>query len=613
LRLTGVNRFCAAKETTMAKRKQCRCHAAAAGARAAGSVRRAQPLVAAATPGLAELIGPAGPGRAPGAVARLSGPGWLQAQRLLGNLAVAREVRRLIAQRRSSGAAEPSRLQRKKLTDAEKAQDLQSDALKNSPRLQQAFDDAPLLSAGETSEGVQALQRALVKLGYPLPISFAKTGDADGIFGSETRKALVKFQTDQTLVYKDGIAGRETLGAMDRLLGTAPPPPAAPCHFVYQGGAMTAEQRSKFLQDHFEARDRSPAALILDDLCAVEKDRLSFDTEDALRDEVMVRLRVSQHMKESQTSGGFAYPESAKDCPGKTGNALLDAQVNVDARAYWNGPILEQRAVVKNQHYFFELTPDVGMKDGYQALKLLFDAKPSVCDRTLIHCDTLITMTKAMAYAETIGIAVFNQKIASGQLSMWLTYDGMSIRDNDKASTPVSAEFRYVVPSSEGDMVIGDHVVFWNHLAYDAISVRNPGPWRLENALIVDKDKAGQDLFEGHGAPATTGAVKPGPKADVHTELMKAYNPYAKDALSITQRVDAGDATASADLAVKYPQVVAGGGRWWIKELDSNASRAQRFHELRELTGPDDPAIVGLRNPDDVSKLGAVQRPVQSS
>jgi Putative peptidoglycan binding domain len=611
LRLTGVSRFCAAKETTMAKRKPCRCHAAktAAGARAVG---RAQPLVAAAKPCLAGLVGPVGPGLAPGHGARLCGPGWLQAQRVLGNLAVAREVRRLIAQRRSS-AAEPARLQRKKLTDAEKSQDLQSEALKNSPRLQQAFDDAPLLSAGETSEGVQALQRALVKLGYPLPVSFAKTGDADGIFGSETRTAVVKFQTDQTLAYKDGIAGRETLGAMDRLLGTAPPPPpAAQCNFVYQGGAMTADQRSKFLQDHFEARDRSPAALILDDLCAVEKDRLSFATEDALRDEVMVRLRISQHMKESQTSGGFAYPESAKDCPGKTGDALRDAQVNIDARAYWNGPILEQRAVVKNQHYFFELTPDVGIKDGYQALKLLFGAKPSVCDRTLIHCDTLITMTKAMAYAETIGTAVFNQKIASGQLSMWLTYDGMSIRDNDKASTPVSAEFRYVVPSSEGDMVIGDHVVFWNHLAYDAISVTSPGPWRLENALIVDKDKAGQDLFEGHGAPATTGAVQPGPKEDVHTELMKAYNPYAKDALSITRRVEAGEAAASAELAAKYPQVIAGGGRWWIKELDRNASRAQRFHELRELTGPDDPAIVGLRNPDDASKLSAVQRPVQS-
>jgi hypothetical protein len=33
---------------------------------------------------------------------------------------------------------------------------------------------------------------------------------------------------------------------------------------------------------------------------------------------------------------------------------------------------------------------------------------------TLIHCDTLITMTKALAYADTIGKDVFNTKIASG-------------------------------------------------------------------------------------------------------------------------------------------------------------------------------------------------------
>jgi len=132
---------------------------------------------------------------------------------------------------------------------------------------------------------------------------------------------------------------------------------------------MSDDARAKFLQKHFEAKDIAAAKLVLDDLCDVELDRLSFATEDELRDEVTTRLRISQYMKSSQTSGGFAYPESAKDGPGKTGNALADAQVNVDARAYWNGPILEQRAAIKNRHYFFELTPDVGMKNGYQALR----------------------------------------------------------------------------------------------------------------------------------------------------------------------------------------------------------------------------------------------------
>lgn len=49
-----------------------------------------------------------------------------------------------------------------------------------------------------------------------------------------------------------------------------------------------------------------------------------------------------------------------------------------------------------------------------------------------------------------------------------------------------------------------------------------------------------------------------------------------------------------------------------MKELDSNAARPRRFCELRALTGADDPEIVGLRNPDDPSRLNWVKRPVQS-
>ena len=482
----------------------------------------------------------------------------LQVQRLLGNRATQGVVRRL---------------QRKKLSEAEKAQDLQSDALKNNARLQQAFDNSPLLLRGETSEGVKTLQRALRDLRYPMPISFAKTGDADGIFGSETKSMVYKFQVDHDLVDKDGIVGRETLQTMDQLLGrgTGPTPaPSGPCHFDYRGGAMSDDARAKFLLDHFEAKDRVAAKLILDDLCEVEQSRLSFATEDELRDEVMMRLRISQYMKTSQTSGGFAYPESAKDCPGKTGNALADAQVNADARMYWNGPILEQRAVVKNQHYFFELTPDIGMKDGYQALKLLFDPKPSICDKTLIHCDTLITMTKALAYADTIGKDVFNAKIASGQLSMWLTYDGMSIRDNDTAKTPVSVEFQPVVPSTERDLVIGDHVTFWNHLAYDAISVGAPGPWRRRTPCWSTRIPTGADLFEGHGAPSDAShMVRPGPKEDVHRELMNAYNPYAEGSLGAgdarrTQRARCSRAVGRDVSAGDGPRAATGGSRNWI-------------------------------------------------
>ena len=96
-------------------------------------------------------------------------------------------------------SAGESKIQYKKLTEEEKKADLQSAALKNDGRLQTAFDNSPLMTSGEKSEGVKTLQRTLRDLGYPMTVSFAKTGDADGIFGSETYKAVYKFQVDHSL------------------------------------------------------------------------------------------------------------------------------------------------------------------------------------------------------------------------------------------------------------------------------------------------------------------------------------------------------------------------------------------------------------------------------
>jgi hypothetical protein len=110
--------------------------------------------------------------------------------------------------------AAPAVVQRKPLTDAEKLEDLQSPTLRNDQRLQQAFDNAPLLKKNETSEGVKTLQRALKELGYPLPISFAKSGDADGIFEDETEAQVKQFQRDNH-ISDDGDVGRDTLRALD--------------------------------------------------------------------------------------------------------------------------------------------------------------------------------------------------------------------------------------------------------------------------------------------------------------------------------------------------------------------------------------------------------------
>jgi peptidoglycan hydrolase-like protein with peptidoglycan-binding domain len=93
-----------------------------------------------------------------------------------------------------------------------------SDQLAGSPRLQKAVNNAPAIHFGESNEGVAAMQRGLIDLGYPMPKS---TGNGakppDGIYGAETAAALKRFQQDQKLVV-DAAAGANTLTRMDELL-----------------------------------------------------------------------------------------------------------------------------------------------------------------------------------------------------------------------------------------------------------------------------------------------------------------------------------------------------------------------------------------------------------
>ena len=62
------------------------------------------------------------------------------------------------------------------------------------------------LSVGNRGEEVKALQNALIAKGY-------LSGAADGIFGAQTRDALIRFQRDNGLKV-DGICGHETMRAL---------------------------------------------------------------------------------------------------------------------------------------------------------------------------------------------------------------------------------------------------------------------------------------------------------------------------------------------------------------------------------------------------------------
>src|SRR5262245_3444277 len=89
---------------------------------------------------------------------------------------------------------------------------LSAPRLAGSATLEAAFDDEVLI--GEAShrrgEHVRLIQESLLAQGYTLP-GFG----ADGIFGPETRAAVLRFQRDAGAVDKDGIVGPETMALLD--------------------------------------------------------------------------------------------------------------------------------------------------------------------------------------------------------------------------------------------------------------------------------------------------------------------------------------------------------------------------------------------------------------
>lgn len=147
----------------------------------------------------------------------------------------------LALQRAAGNTAVAGVLQR--LTAQERERDLVSPRLAGNPRLQAAFDNAPVMRIGEQGEAVRLVQESLVADGHPMPRSTGPTGRLDGIFGSETQGVVRDFQQAHTADGPtgtgpaDGIVGRRTLDRMDEQ-GAAPgpnPPDLPPCPAVLDG------------------------------------------------------------------------------------------------------------------------------------------------------------------------------------------------------------------------------------------------------------------------------------------------------------------------------------------------------------------------------------------
>lgn len=95
-------------------------------------------------------------------------------------------------------------------------------------QLEKAAKNAPALRMYSKGIGVSLLQAALKDRGEALPSSF-KHGVPDGDFGGETKRAVISYQTKKKLS-PDGVAGKDTIGALDAdmVKASAPLPPSPP-------------------------------------------------------------------------------------------------------------------------------------------------------------------------------------------------------------------------------------------------------------------------------------------------------------------------------------------------------------------------------------------------
>lgn len=93
---------------------------------------------------------------------------------------------------------------------------LQSRRLGRDGQLQKAEKNSPALRPGTKGTGVAILQDLLADLGFDLPNTL-RLGRPDGRFGPETEKAVKGFQRRRGL-FVDGVAGHDTLAALDQLV-----------------------------------------------------------------------------------------------------------------------------------------------------------------------------------------------------------------------------------------------------------------------------------------------------------------------------------------------------------------------------------------------------------
>lgn len=410
---------------------------------------------------------------------------------------------------------------------------------------------------------------------------------------------------------------------------------------ILKGAEMHAKDRNAFLKvRHWISK--TVAQAVMDDMASAD-DAFDFKDEAELEAEITKRTSTTQHMKESQktTEKVPGDKRSAFGYPFTSPSGLYGPRVNYAARDYWQPAPPDGYAIRKHKAkndalnklprgercniygdqcagYRFKLTAK-GKADPYHSIVYLFAQQPPH-KRTLIHCDYLLSLVNFMSFADSVGDAEFNKRVIAygvDKISLrWNAFNDLQTEFFEKVKVGGKDTFfkrtglgslQYVAPTTKKDFVIGDHVVFFNHLAYDLLNKRIGNAWRLENAVLIGKDPKGHDIFLGHGSGRKT-------EADMRAKLAEEFNDVAKIALALVARAKSKDAKvqsqARADLATKFPIVQEVGSDWHVQGK-AELCNTKSVNEKLRLIKPSE--VLGPKDPCDPAKMYRVQRPAESA
>jgi hypothetical protein len=210
-----------------------------------------------------------------------------------------------------------------------------------------------------------------------------------------------------------------------------------------------------------------------------------------------------------------------------------------------------------------------------------------------------VSLIEYRAWAETIGVEKFDKNVEYGNIKPVLKYDGFAdlagnVKVSDGTDITTMRPLEKVTLGSESELVVGDHVVFYNHPTYDALTLGDPDVWKLENAIVVGAGKGGL-LFQGHGYPS------PVDKSVLMTAMCSKYNLHVDRALELINiekqaKGKAAKDSAKANRLAKYPDVARKpGGGWEVVGMSTVTGRVERrdLGHLAPTTAP------GLRHPKD--------------